>query len=198
YESYRINSFYKPSLLFYTLERIYGKKKIQLFLGEFFKEYSFRNVRTDDFLKMLELKVGAQAREIFEYFLFNRELIDFRVLDVSNEVVRTGNNENFYISSVVIGKEGRAVFPVEVEIVFENGSRSIEKWDGVGNWKRFVYKGKDRIVKVVIDPHEKFLIDSNRFNNSFSIKKGTLPFIKSLILWLIWIGEFLHNLVLFV
>lgn len=195
FNSYFLNTKIKPALIFLTIERNFGKRKLLVFLRNFFKKYTFRKFDVDDFMKMTELEIGLEARRLFEYFLFKTDSVDFRVAEVKNSYLK-GENGNTFISSVLIEKKGALVFPVDVEIFFKGGYKVIERWDGEGNWKRFLFKGK--IEKVVIDPYEKFLLDENRFNNSMLVKKRKAPFLKALALWNILIEEFLHNLLFFI
>jgi len=85
-----------------------------------------------------------------------------------------------------------------VEILFEKGGKVIERWDGEGNWKKFVYRSEKKIERVVVDPHEKFLLDANRLNNSFFLRRNKNLFIKAFTLWHALIEEFFQNLSFFI
>lgn len=197
FNSYTVNTKIKPALIFLTIERNFGKRKLLVFLRNYFKKYTFKKFDTSDFLKMMELEIDLEARRLLEYFLFKIDSVDFRVAEVKNSCLK-GENGNTFISSVLIEKKGALVFPVDVEISFEGGYKIVERWSGDGNWKRFVYKGQGGIEKVVIDPYEKFLLDENRFNNSMLVKKRKVPFLKALALWNVLIEEFFHNLLFFI
>lgn len=197
FESYRVNTKIKPALILLTLEKNFGKRRLVAFLRNYFKRYAFRKPDTNDFLDMMEAEIGTNARKLFEFFLFRRDSVDFSVAEVKNLKLKE-EGKNFFLSWVLIEKKGDLVFPVDVEIFFEKGNKAIERWVGEGNWKKFVYKSEKKIEKVVIDPHKKFLLDANRFNNSFFLRRNKNTFLKALTLWHVLIEEFFQNLSFFI
>ncbi len=197
FNSYKINTKIKPALILLTLERNFGKNKVNSFLRKYFIKYAFGKPNTQNFLDMIGAEIGIDARRLFEHFLLKTDFTDFRVVEVKNDKIKEKNG-SLFLSSVLIEKKGELVFPVYVEIFFADGNKVMEKWDGEGNWKRFVYKGTKKIEKVVIDPHEKFLLDEDRFNNSFLLKRRKIPFVKALTFWHVLIEKFLHDLSFFI
>jgi hypothetical protein len=75
-----------------------------------------------------------------------------------------------------------------VEIVFDDGGRLREHWDGGMNnqdrWTRFTYTRHARIVSAEIDPDHTVLLDANFFNNSYTTRSNPLPARKLTNLWL--------------
>ncbi len=197
FDSYRVNTKIKPALILLTLEKNFGKKRLMAFLRNYFKKYAFKKPDIKDFLNMMEAEMGIKARRLFEFFLFRRDYVDFSVAEVKNLELKE-NGKNLFLSSVLIEKKGDLVFPVDIEILFENGDKVIERWDGEGNWKKFVYRSGKKMEKVLIDPHKKFLLDENRFNNSFFLRRNKNTFLKALTLWHGLIEEFFHNLSFFI
>jgi hypothetical protein len=65
--------------------------------------------------------------------------------------------------------------PVELEIVFDNGEKVREQWDGQSRWTRFGYQKKAKVVSAEIDPDHKVLIDRNDFNNSHTVEANGKP-----------------------
>lgn len=195
--SLNINTKIKPALIILTLERYFGKEKVLKALGESYRRYFFKKMKTEDFLEIIEEKMGVHARRLLENYLYRVDPLDFRVVEIKNEELRDGG-KRYYLSSVTIEKRGELNFPVDIEISLENGKKFLERWDGDGNWKRFSYRGESRIKKVVIDPYNKFLLDNNRFNNSISLEERKKSFLKALILWNVLMGKFLHNLTFFI
>lgn len=195
--SFNLNANVKPALILLTLERYFGKHKIFEALKEIHKRYSFKKMGTEDFLRIIEEKLGINARKLFEHYLNRASSSDFRVVEVKNDEWENGRDK-FFLSSVLIEKEGDFNFPVDIEISWENGEKILERWDGNGNWKRFSYVGKSKIIKVVIDPLDKFLLDENRFNNSFCLKIKKKSLLKVFVIWHIILGKFFHNLSFFI
>jgi hypothetical protein len=57
-----------------------------------------------------------------------------------------------------------------VKIVFADGTRLREKWDGVERWKKLTYVRNVKVVSVEIDPDHAVLLDVDFFNNSYTTK----------------------------
>ena len=64
-------------------------------------------------------------------------------------------------------RRGEGVYPVLVEIEFEDGSRTIEKWDGRDRWIRYAYERATRVTRVRVDPSHDLVLDIDRTNNSW-------------------------------
>ena len=58
------------------------------------------------------------------------------------------------------------MFPVEIEIKFNDGSHLREHWDGKDRWTRFTYDRNAKVVSAEIDPDHKVWLDVDFFNNS--------------------------------
>lgn len=79
-----------------------------------------------------------------------------------------------YFSGVDVRRLGEFKFPVEVEVVFQNGEVIREQWDGQGLWKKFRYTKPARLVSATVDPDFKIPLDVNVTNNSRTVKKQRL------------------------
>ena len=71
-----------------------------------------------------------------------------------------------YESSVVVRRLGDFVFPVTLQVVFDDGTVAERQWDGVGKWRRFEWEGEAKMVSATVDPEGLVLLDDNRLNNS--------------------------------
>ena len=60
--------------------------------------------------------------------------------------------------------------PVEVEIVFDNGEKMREHWDGQSRWIRYGYVKKAKAVSAEIDPDHHCANRPERFNNSKTVE----------------------------
>jgi hypothetical protein len=74
--------------------------------------------------------------------------------------------KTLYRSHVVVRRLGDFIFPVDLEVKFDNGEAVHEKWDGKDRWARFSYQKKAKIVSATVDPGHKILLDRDLFNNS--------------------------------
>jgi hypothetical protein len=60
---------------------------------------------------------------------------------------------------VVVQNTGVVHVPVDVELRFADGSAERERWDGKGNWQRFVIGRSSQLVEVRVDPDGKLALD---------------------------------------
>ena len=75
------------------------------------------------------------------------------------------------------------MLPVTVEIVFDNGDRIREHWDGVDRWKKLSYVRNAKVVSAEIDPDHSVLLDVDLFNNSYTTKANGVPAGKLTTIW---------------
>lgn len=92
----------------------------------------------------------------------------------------------FYHSGVDIRRLGNFQFPVEIEIVFDNGEKIREHWDGKDFWKKFRYTKPTKLVSATVDPDRKIPIDLNFTNNSRSVEAHAKGVNKLAIRFLFW------------
>lgn len=78
--------------------------------------------------------------------------------------------ETLYYSGVNLQRVGEFIFPVEIEIVFEDGEMIRETWDGKSVWKKFRYTKPSKLLSARIDPENKIPLDINFTNNSKSVE----------------------------
>jgi hypothetical protein len=68
---------------------------------------------------------------------------------------------------VVVHRKGDFVFPVTLEVKFDNGETLRERWDGQDRWRRYTWRKRAQLVSAEIDPDHAILLDRDRFNNSW-------------------------------
>ncbi len=91
-----------------------------------------------------------------------------------------------YQNWVNIRRLGDFTFPVEVEVLFDNGEVVRETWDGKALWKKFSYIKPTRIVSATVDPDHKVAMDLNFTNNSKLLEKRAIGANKLSLRWLFW------------
>jgi hypothetical protein len=92
---------------------------------------------------------------------------------------------------------GEVKIPVDVLVVFDDGSEVRENWDGEYRWKKFHYSGPNRIIKAVVDPDFRLVIDVDRTNNSMVRKPNKVAPFKWASRWLLWLQHTLEFFALF-
>jgi len=109
---------------------------------------------------------------------------DSRAADDAGEVV--------YRSEVVVRRNGGAIFPVEVLLVFEDGSQVRRQWDGRYRWQLFVEEGPAKLAWAEVDPDRVLALDLYPSNNSRRVDSAArMPAVKWASKWLIWFQDLL-------
>ena len=135
--------------------------------------------------------LGSEATKQLEIALFERGSIDYVVRDLQTAPAdppsgifdrasgretkkrEPGRPPNSWLGRVVVYRHGSLRFPVDVELIDENGRRERRRWDGTGHAQAFEHHGTARLVSVVVDPDRQVLLDSDLLNNAASLRPGT-------------------------
>ncbi len=112
------------------------------------------------------------------------------LLDTSAGIAR---QPELYYSGVNLRRRGDFVFPVELEVVFEDGEVIHEHWDGKELWKKFRYIKPTKLVSATIDPENKVVMDVNFTNNSKSMTGSSSGKNKLAIRWMFWMQYLLDQ-----
>ena len=73
-----------------------------------------------------------------------------------------------YVGHAVVLRHGTLVFPVQLELTFDDGHRERREWNGEGTRYTVNCDGPAQLVSVTIDPDERVLLDDNLTNNAAS------------------------------
>ncbi|MBI4445853.1 MAG: M1 family metallopeptidase [Acidobacteria bacterium] len=212
--SYRVNSYYKPELILWTLERLVGGKRMLRVMQTFQTRYRFQHPTTADFVATVEEVLGQEMDWFFDQTLFSSEVMDFSIETASSKPLpprigffdRNGTpsyqkekpaQKAIYWTEVVVRRLGGIQFPVEVLMVFENGEKVRHRWDGNYRWKKYHFEKPSRLKYAVVDPERKLLLDINPVNNSKFVAGNSNPVPavwKWASKWLFWVQNLLETL----
>jgi hypothetical protein len=132
----------------------------------------------------------STLRPYFNQAVYGTQVLDYTVDSISADPVQwwlrepTDKKKIQYLSTVYLRRKGDFILPVTVEIVFDDGTRVREHWDGVDRWTQFAYTRNAKVVSAEIDPDHVIPLDSNLFNNSYTINRNPLPARKLSNIWL--------------
>jgi len=192
--SYAVNAYAKAALMLLTLEKYLGEGIMSEIMKTYFERWKFKHPTTQDFVSVAEEVSAQDLSWFFNQFLYSPDKLDYAIgslrkkevkepkgiFDEKKEAVREKekkNKEKIYRNEVAVVRKGELIFPQEILIVFENGEKIREEWDGKDRWKRFVYFRPYRLESAQVDPENKVLLDVNFTNNSLVRKsKKTFPF----------------------
>jgi hypothetical protein len=141
-----------------TLARVYGDEAVGGALGLYARRYRFAHPGPEQLLGVFEEVMGSQVAATFREALFKKGWVDYAVDEVRER-------------SVLVRRRGTLSFPVDVELVSEDGSTRRETWDGVAESKTFAWAGSSDLRSAVVDPDHRVTIDANLENN-FACEPG--------------------------
>jgi len=89
-----------------------------------------------------------------------------------------------YLDTVYLHRKGDFILPVTVEIVFTDGTRQREQWNGADRWTKLTYTRNAKILSAEIDPDHTIHLDKDLFNNSYTTTANNIPTRKLSNIWL--------------
>jgi Peptidase family M1 domain len=132
---------------------------------------------------------NSSLRPFFNQAVYGTQILDYAVDSISSDPVQwwlpepKDAKDTDYRTIVTLHRKGDFILPVTVEIIFEDGTRKREQWDGVDRWISFTYTGKTKIRSAEIDPDHTVLLDKNFFNNSYTNKPNAIATRKLTNIW---------------
>jgi hypothetical protein len=210
--SYSAVTYSKTALVLDTLDQYLGRDRLRAALAVYFDRWRFRHPRGDDFLTTVRQSVGEDLGWYFDQVLSHTGLLDYAVTQVTaedaaefsgyafrdgrvgEEVPPPPESQKRYHNEVVVERLGSVHMPVDVQIVFDDGTVTNEHWDGRDRWRRFEYTGSQRVEWAVVDPHQTMPLDFNRLNNSRMRESGTRGIVRISTRWGFWFQNLLYAL----
>jgi aminopeptidase N len=181
----------KTATVLETLEKVVGEDTLQRALHTYFMRYRFSHPTQDDFLKTVEEVSGKNLRWYYDQAVFGTQVMDYEILSARSErqdwyeknPTKEKKGETLYHSTVLVHRKGDFIFPVDVEIKFDNGATVREHWDGRDRWVRYQYDKKARVVSAELDPEHGAWLDKDFFNNSYTRQENQAPHHKLAAYW---------------
>ena len=131
---------------------------------------------------------NSSLRDYFNQAVYGTQVLDYAIDSISYDSQQwwlpTPGDKPLQISTVYLRRKGDFILPLAVEIVFDDGTRLRERWNGVDRWTKFTYTRNARIVSAEIDPDHTVLLDSNFFNNSYTTRVNPIPARKLTNIWM--------------
>lgn len=210
--SYGANSYSKAELMLRSLQRYMGEK----LFGDMIKTYSqrwwFKHPKPQDFYDVVGEFSGQDMSWLLDQFVYGSGKLDYSVESISSrrpreqrgwfngeyrEIRSKEQDAETYESEVLVRRLGGVKIPVEILVIFEDGTEIRESWDGDYRWKKFRYSGPSRIERALVDPEFKLVIDVNRTNNSMTRKPNKIAPFKWASRWLAWLQHAMEFFTIF-
>ncbi len=187
-QSYGFNSYTKPGASLVMLERYLGEEWMYRVMRTYHFRYRFKHPTSQDFINTVNEVTGKNMNWFFENTWYSSNTFDYSIDYISNtslaspEGVFTNNgnkpdsaseqSHGKYRCDVVVKREGGAIAPVDVLVIFENGDQKREEWDGQYRWKKYTYWSDSKVKEAVVDPDHKLIMDTN-WNNNSKVVRGS-------------------------
>jgi len=182
----------KTSSMLKTLEGLVGRSVMDDIIQTYYEAYKFKHPKEADFRRIVsevlsDKKLNFDLDQFFDQCLHGTEISDFEVVAIQNE--QKGNG---YFSTVEIKQNGGLVFPVDVDIFYDNGDKQTVHWNGQGGITTFTFEREFPVTAVHIDPEFKIFLDINTINNSKTLNSNKKPNVKYSAKVLNWAQTLFH------
>jgi hypothetical protein len=170
----------RTALILLTMERVYPGATTRA-LGAYARKQRFRHPTPEELYQAFEDAAGKQAREQLELALGQRGWIDYALRSLSCEaksapfgllepsapaVAQASAGIEGQVCEVVVARHGTMSLPVAIELISEDGERTVQHWDGAGETLTVRRVGARPIAYAVIDPEHRVLLDEDLSNNA--------------------------------
>ena len=193
-------SYSKTAVWLHTLERYLGWEVLRDAMATFYERFAFDHPKPRDFFDVVEEVSGRDLGWFWDEVYFQTKTFDYAIASASSRPTATrgfvegtdgqpvladretqddaaedakavdAEENTRYTSTVVVRRHGSGIFPVDVLMVFEDGTEVRHAWDGRARWKRFAVERPSKLERVVIDPERVLLLDLDSTNNSRLMK----------------------------
>ncbi|MGH9453217.1 MAG: M1 family metallopeptidase [Terriglobia bacterium] len=172
--AYAAITYGKTATVLLTLEGMLGEPSMRQAMHAYFLRYRFTHPTGTDFLKTIEDVSGQNLQWYFDQAVTGTKILDYEVDTIRSDredwylqkLRKAQKGKTLYNDIVLVRRKGNFIFPVEVEVKFDNHEKVREHWDGKDRWVRYTYLKKAKVLSAEVDPDHKVWLDSNFFNNS--------------------------------
>jgi hypothetical protein len=193
-----------------TLERWIGTPVFDAVLTEFVRTFTSAAPTLDDFRETASAVAGQDLSWLLDPALKSSARFDYAVSGLQS----ARNPDGSFDTTVVVERRGDGVFAgtaaprvgrfesgrgITVLVVFDDGERVVEAWDGREPRRRFQYRSAAPAASAVVDPDRLVLLDVQRTNNSRALasRTGTAATRWSM-RWMSWLEQVLITYAVFV
>jgi hypothetical protein len=165
------------------MSRTYGTEKMRRAMGRYTREHRFTHPTPETLLGVFKEELGEDAEAMARTAFFGRGWIDHAIIGINckkemapgglfdragkRETVATGaSKEHGNAGWVLVARRGTLRLPVDVELQFEDGTKSRQHLAPEPDVQRLYVAGSSPLRFVVLDPDHKNLLDDDLGNNA--------------------------------
>jgi hypothetical protein len=134
--------------------------------------------------------INSSLLPYFDQAVYGTAILDYAIDDITSDPIQwwlPNSKDKTLRDTVTIHRRGDFILPVTLEVVFSDGTRKREQWDGQDRWHTFTYTTAATIVSAEVDPDHTVTLDVSRFNNSRTTTPNPVPARKLTNLWMSWL-----------
>jgi hypothetical protein len=174
----------RTAVLLRTLGGAFGRDKVDQALGRYARAYRFAHPDPRHLIAAFRDVGGEPMAEALRVGLFERGWVDLAVVEVASLRQASGSgvfdqlagrqtltpvaDGSHHVGWVVVVRRGTLKLPVEVRLIFEDGSERRERWDGQSEWTRLEVSSPSPLVAAEVDPEGLIELDEQLANNGRS------------------------------
>jgi len=165
-----------------TMRRVYGDRAMQRAMGVYTRRFRFAHPVPEDLVETFRTEISKAAGDTLHAALFEKGWVDYAVTQTASHAVRAsagifdvaGKRETVpadrvtqgrYAGWALVVRRGTLSFPVEIELVAEDGTKTRVPWDGATESIRVPYAGSSPLQSVIVDPDDRVLLDQDPAND---------------------------------
>jgi len=207
-DEYAFYSYTKPELLLFTLENYLGERTMARVMRTYHERWRFRHPSSGDFFAVASEVAGRDLSWYFDQVVGGTGILDYEVGEISSgrsqvpfgvfdpggtvtsitrEAALKEARRGPFDSKVVIRRRGEVVFPVEVEMKFENRPPERVSWNGRDRTVTYRFTRPEKLEWVNVDPDRKILLDVDWLNNARRLDPDRRVSIRWSARYLFWI-----------
>jgi hypothetical protein len=193
--SYGINSYPRTALALRQLEREIGQRALARALRAYHLRWRYRHPTMRDFVAAAEESAERSLDHFFEPVFHSSDEVDYAVTELTSKPRRTAagifeegevtieeaeelddeTEPELFDTVVYVERKGGSAHPVNLEVVFEDGSKETAAWDGLYRWQSFRFTKKSEAKHARLHPSGELVIDLDRGNDSRTAGSNALP-----------------------
>ena len=200
----------KTSTMLRTLCGMVGQSTMDKIMQTYYKKWKFKHPKEQDFIDVVNEVIqkehsstyGENLNWFFEQCLHQTGVCDYAIGAINNDqwtrelgLFGDGDNKIYYegklmdkySSSIRLERRGDLIFPVDIEVTFEDGHQITTTWSGEERVKILHYETPYKVISAHIDPERKIYLDLDFNNNSKTLipnKKPCLKYTSKTVQWL--------------
>ncbi|WP_035353226.1 M1 family metallopeptidase [Edaphobacter aggregans] len=132
--------------------------------------------------------VNSSLRPFLNQAVYGTQVLDYTIDSFSSDPLPGphGSTPSQFRSTIYLRRRGDFILPVTAQVIFDDGTRLRERWDGVDRWTRFTYTRNAKVLSVELDPDHVAPLDRDLFNNSVTTRPDPIPARKLTSLWVLF------------